>query len=963
MTAKIRVYELAKELNIDNKVAMTKLKAMGFEVASHQSTLSLEQAEKLRADIKGAVAPSAAKPTAAGAPKVVLRRRKAEEPAAETAPAEQVAEQAAPVQEAPAVVPQAPQVVAERDTKSSAETRDSGATAASPSPVVSSVEPAAEVSASSLHGATRQEVVSRSSTSSSPAPTTTTQTPPSGEASATGSAATGAAAAEVRRRQIAGGATIVRRATPEEIEASRQAQESSRRTIRKEDSRGTRVTGLGLLSERTPSSGPYAPGAMGGFDESAPDDVFAARRRDGTKDRSRLTAEEEEAAAAAAKLKKARRTGAGLHLRALLNQIDDGSEGEEIPDGESSAESSSAPQQVRTTVYTPSAPRGRREAKRRKDLRKTQITTPRAAYRVVKMSDQIQVGDLARQMSVKAADIIKKLMAQGMMATITQSLDVDTATLLAQEFGFGIESTVKTIEDILGDAGRKEAATGMKSRPPIVTVMGHVDHGKTSILDAIREANVAAGEAGGITQHIGAYTAERNGKKIAFLDTPGHEAFSAMRARGAKLTDIVVLVVAADDGVMPQTVEAVSHAKAANVPLIVAINKIDKPTKNLDRVYSELTEHGVQSEEWGGDTQFVKVSALQKIGINELLEAILLQSEVLELKATEEGKASGTVIEAHLDKGRGPVATVMVTSGTLRAGDFIVAGTKMGRVRAMHDHLGRSVEFATPATPVEIIGLSGVPEAGDRMDAVEDERTAREASEWRIDQDLKRGGVKSSAASLSDLLGKIQSDEQAEVALIIKADTQGSIEAVCESVQKLSTPRVSNRIIHRGVGGVTESDITLAAASKAVVIGFNVRAVRGLDEHAEQLGVPLKYFSIIYELVDAVKAVMAGKLPPIVKEVVIGHAEVRQAISVPKIGTIAGSFVLDGKIMRGSLVRLLRDSIVIYSGKLGSLRRFKDDVREVQTGYECGIGIEGYNDIKVGDVVEVYTLEESAATL
>jgi translation initiation factor IF-2 len=554
-------------------------------------------------------------------------------------------------------------------------------------------------------------------------------------------------------------------------------------------------------------------------------------------------------------------------------------------------------------------------------------------------------------------------MGMGLMVTMNQELDVDTATLIASEYGFELKNKEKTAEDVLSQVISTGTVGGTEERPPIVTIMGHVDHGKTSLLDAIRSAKVAAGEAGGITQHIGAYTVDYNKKKIAFLDTPGHEAFSAMRSRGASLTDIVVLVVAADDGVMPQTVEAINHAKAAGVPIIVAVNKIDKPSTNLDRLFSQLAEHGIQSEEWGGENQFVKTSALQKIGIDELLDAILLQSEVLDLKANHSGPATGAVVEAHLDKGRGPVATIMVQTGTLEVGQYVVAGREFGRVRAMIDHRGEKITSAGPSTPVEVVGLGGVPGAGDRVNMVADERTAREVVSIRDEQERKKHVGKSSAASLADLLAKVQTSDRPELAVIVKADVQGSLEAVCEAVSKLSSDKVSNRIVHRAVGGISESDLTLAMTTGAVLVGFNVRAARGLDDIADKNGVVIRYFSIIYELVDAVKAIMAGKLPPIVTENILGHAEVRQTINVPKIGTIAGSAVLDGKITRQSKLRLIRDSVVIYNGRISSLRRFKDDVREVAQGYECGIGIDGYADIRVGDVIEAYELQETAPTL
>jgi translation initiation factor IF-2 len=649
-----------------------------------------------------------------------------------------------------------------------------------------------------------------------------------------------------------------------------------------------------------------------------------------------------------------------LNLRSLLNQADS-LDDEAEPEVE--AEPVPEVEDRRRTVYTPQASHRKKDIKRRKDLKKTQLTTPRASYRVVKMGSEITVGELARQLSVKATDLIKKLMGQGVMATINQPVDFDTATLIASEYSFEVKSNVVSIEDILSDKRKAHDTAELVERPPIVTIMGHVDHGKTSILDAIRKAKVAASEAGGITQHIGAYTVEKDGRRIAFLDTPGHEAFSSMRARGAKVTDIVVLVVAADDGVMPQTVEAISHARAGGVPIIVAINKIDKPNKNLDRINAELAEHGIQSEEWGGENQFVKVSALQGIGIDDLLEAILLQSEVLELKSPLDVPASGVVVEAHLDKGRGPVATIMVQKGILRVGDHVVVGTAVGRVRAMSDHTGKRLKEAGPSTPVEVVGLSSVPMAGDQVDAVEDEKTSREVADWRKDIEMRQAQSRSSAASLDQLLAKVKAADTPEVPVIIKADTQGSVEAIAEAITKLNSDRVRNRIVHKAVGGINESDITLAATSGAVICGFNVRAARGLDDMAEKQGTLIKYFSVIYDIVDTLKSVMAGKLPPIQKEVIQGHAEVRQTIKVPKFGIVAGTSVLDGKITRNAQLRLIRNDVVIYSGKIGSLRRFKDDVREVAQGYECGIGIEGFNDIREGDVIETFIIEEHAPVL
>ncbi len=983
MSVKIRVYELAKELSIDNKVAVTKLKSMGIEVGSHQSTLSGEEAERLRSALRGEEeSKPAASAAGGGRPTVVIRRRKAElapEPVVEVAAPEEETPQAeaAPIPEvhvAPAPVsvqviePEVHQVVAEIPAPAPAEVDLPDA----PEVVIShAAEEAPEQIIPEPEAEAEAEIENAIEAPAKPAPVV-----PVPES-----------AVDQRRRSIAvaASATIIRRASPEEVAAAsaareQQAASTRTRTMRREDSRGTRVTGMGLLHDRAqqqaaaaaaagtsgaaPSGAPRAPsaprapgaaaapGAAGAAGATTEVDAFGVRRRPVGEVRDRRAEEEEEIARI--KAAKNRRANATLNVRALLNQAEE-------PDGDVDQVAAPTAGEVQPRVFTPGGPRSRRDARRRKDLKRTQMTTPRASYRVVEMGETIQLGELAKQMSIKASELIKKLMAQGTMMTINADVDSDTASILAADFGFEVKVKIATIDDIL--ARSRDESLVLAHRAPIVTIMGHVDHGKTSILDAIRESKVASGEAGGITQHIGAYQIEKNGKKITFLDTPGHEAFSSMRARGASLTDIVILVVAADDGVMPQTIEAVNHARAANVPVIVAINKIDKPNKNFDRINSELAEHGIQSEEWGGENQFVKVSALQKIGLDELLEAILLQAEVLDLKARATGIATGTVVEAHLDKGRGPVATVMVREGMLKTGDFIVAGLRSGRVRAMADHRGKILKEAGPATPVQVIGLDGVPDAGDQVDSVMDDRQAREIMAFRQDQIRKSSVVKSSAASMEDLLGKIQTADKYEVALIIKGDTQGSVEAVSESILKLSTPRVVNRIIHKAVGGITESDITLASASKAIILGFNVRAGRGLQEGADKDGIPIKYFSIIYELVDAVKAIMAGKLPPVISEVVIGHAKVRQLISVPKIGTIAGCAVTDGKITRNALVRLIRNDIVIYTGKLGSLRRFKDDVREVANGYECGIGIQGYQDLRDNDVIEAYTLEETVATL
>ncbi|MGZ3708096.1 MAG: translation initiation factor IF-2, partial [Bdellovibrionota bacterium] len=591
-----------------------------------------------------------------------------------------------------------------------------------------------------------------------------------------------------------------------------------------------------------------------------------------------------------------------------------------------------------------------------KQLNRTQITETKAAKRVVEMQETISVQELASQLSVKATDVIRKLMSMGTMASINQAIDFDTATLVANEYKYEVRNVAYKEEEVIGvSTDKTEELIG---RPPVVTIMGHVDHGKTTLLDSIREANVAGGEAGGITQHIGAYTVEKNGKLITFIDTPGHEAFTVMRARGANVTDIVILVVSADDGVMPQTREALSHAQAAKVPIIVAVNKIDKPGANPEKIKQTLAELNLLAEDWGGDTQFVPVSALKKTNIDKLLDAILLQAEILDLKANPDAQASGTVLEARLEKGKGPVVSVLVSRGTLKVGDAIVSGQFAGKVRAMQDDKGRNVKEVTPGIAAEVQGFEGVPNAGDVFNAPPTESDAREIAQNRIDKARdKATNAAPGKVSLDALFSKIQAGDVKELNVILKADVFGSVEAIRDSLVKLSTEKVKVKVIHAAPGGITESDVLLATASGAIIIGFNVRPETKARQVAESEHVEIKSYSIIYEVMDDVTKAMTGLLDKKKVEKFLGRAEVRQTFSVPKIGTIAGSAVIDGKITRGAQVRLLRESRVIYEGKLSSLKRFKDDAKEVATGFECGIGIENYNDLKPGDIIEAFQIE------
>lgn len=593
--------------------------------------------------------------------------------------------------------------------------------------------------------------------------------------------------------------------------------------------------------------------------------------------------------------------------------------------------------------------------------KKTLITTPKPIKRVIRIAEAIMVSELAKRMGVKATEVIKKLMEVGTVATINQTIDVDLASLVSGEFEYEVEKVSLEREDLL--ERKEDTPEQLKSRPPVVTIMGHVDHGKTLLLDAIRKTNVVEGEAGGITQHIGAYDVRLDRGHIVFIDTPGHAAFTAMRARGAQVTDIVVLVVAADDGVMPQTIEAINHARAANVPIIVAINKIDKPNINVDKVKRGLAEHELIAEEWGGNTIFAEVSAKEKIGITELLELILIQAEVLELKANPDKLARGTIIESRLDRGRGVMATVLVQEGTLRVGDSFITGMNYGRVRAIINDRGQKIQQAGPSMPVEVIGFTGLPGAGEALIVLDDERIAKQIGMYRQEKKRGRELAKSSKVSLEELYTRIQEGDVQELSIIVKADVQGSMEAVSSFLGKLSTDSVKVNVVHGGVGGISETDVNLATASNAIIIGFNVRPGLKALQLAEQEGVDIRAYSVIYDAINDVQKAMEGLLKPTLKEVITGRAEIRATFNIPKVGTIAGSHVVDGKMARGSRIRLIRNDVVLHEGRISSLKRFKEDVKDVQQGYECGIGIDNFNDVKEGDIIESYEYEEVSPSL
>ena len=603
-------------------------------------------------------------------------------------------------------------------------------------------------------------------------------------------------------------------------------------------------------------------------------------------------------------------------------------------------------------------PSNKRRQEERDKMQRLQLEIARKQQLKVEIPEEISVGELASRMKKSAAEVIKQLMKMGVFASVSEIIDYDTAALVAMELGCKVEKEViVTVEERLID-DHEDKPEDLVPRAPVVVVMGHVDHGKTSLLDYIRHANVVSGEAGGITQHIGAYTVEINGSPITFLDTPGHEAFTSMRARGAMVTDIAILVVAADDGIMPQTVESINHAKAAGIPVVVAINKMDTVGANPERIKQQLTEYDLVSEEWGGDTIIVPISAKTGMGIPDLLENLVVQAEVLELSANPNRAAKGTVIEARLDKGRGPIMTVLVQNGTLKLGDIIIAGTAVGRVRTMINDKGQRVSEAGPSTPVEISGLSEVPSAGDVFNAVGDERMARELAEERRISQSGNAMPGTKKVSLEDLFSQIQAGEMKTLNLIVKADVQGSAEAVKSSLEKISNDEVRVKVIHSAVGAINESDVMLAATSGAIIVGFNVRPDNAARDSAARSNVDMRMYRVIYDCINEIEAAMKGMLAPKFKEVVIGHAEVRETYKVSKVGTVCGCYCTDGKIQRGCDVRVLRDNIVIHEGSLASLRRFKDDVKEVASGYECGMQVEKFNDIKIGDIIECFVMEQ-----
>ncbi len=867
--AKIRVYELARELNMTNKVLIEQLRENGYEVKSHMSAFEEEEVDAIKKALRGrktedvAVEVTRVKPT-------VIRRRKKQTPEAtpieEAEESPETAEAAEPAEEAPEV--EAP----------------------------SGPEPE-EVQQPEKHEAARGETVEA--------------------AEAPVEAETGPAVQEPQEPS----ADAEPEPAPVETEKETKEKPAKKKKGKKEHPAKIIKLPAAPPPERVKPSEPEP--------EPAPESPKTAALEPEKLDRRGRKKTEEPS-----RDKKFFKKKISFRRKEVV-------EGQDLYD-EAKARGK----------------KGRKAAKAKPAKgQKTQITTPKAIKRRIKIDEAIMLSDLAKRMGIKAGDMIKKLMAMGVMATVNQTIDFETASLVAAEFGYEVEKAAFEEEAVLSATSEDEAGERV-TRYPVVTIMGHVDHGKTSLLDVIRKTHVTETEAGGITQHIGAYCVPTASGLISFLDTPGHEAFTAMRARGAGVTDIVVLVVAADDGVMPQTIEAINHSRAAGVPIIVAVNKIDKANADPEKVIRQLAESGLMPEDWGGDTIFVHVSAKQKTGIDELLEMILLQAEVLELKANPDKLARGHVIEAKLDSGRGPVATVLIQDGTLYTGQSVVCGVHYGKIRAMINDRGQHVASAGPSIPVELLGLSGVPVAGDEMVTLEDERAAKQVSEHRLGKQRALELAKSSRVSLESLFDKMKEEDVKELNLIIKADVHGSIEALKDSLTDLSTDEVKINVIHSATGTITESDVSLAAVSDAIILGFNVRPNAKVHEMAQEEHVDMRFYDVIYNAIKDIKDAIVGMMASTFEERLLGRAEVRQTFHVPKVGTIAGCYVTDGRIERNQSIRVLREGVIIYDGKIGSLRRYKEDVKEVATGYECGINVEKFNDIKVGDIMECYYLEE-----
>ncbi len=891
--AKIRVYELARELNMNNKELLDKIGSMDIEVKSHMSSLDDEMVTTIKTALFGKradlIEETRVKPT------VIRRRRKRVEVEPVESVAPEVQPEAAETEAVAAGQPEAPVAEAKKDAAEAEKASQEIVPEKEALPESPEEEPVAETAepAESVEAASPESDDASAAEAETPAP------------------AKKAKPAKKKKDKKEAPAKIIKlpvrpKAKPAEAEPKESEREAAKTKKRKAE-----VQKLPLP------------------DKAAPAEILPETEESKAKDKKKRRKRKDEESQDPRFFKKK----ISFRKKEVVEGVD---------------------------LYADIPRRGRKSRKTVKAAsvraQKPQITTPKAIKRRIKIDDSIVLADLAKRMGIKANEMIAKLMAMGVMATVNQTIDFETATLVAAEFEYEVERAAFEEETVIRI--EKDDPEKLAPRPPVVTIMGHVDHGKTSLLDVIRKSRVTEGEAGGITQHIGAYYVTTDKGQIVFLDTPGHEAFTAMRSRGAKVTDIVILVVAADDGVMPQTVEAINHAKAAEVPIIVAVNKIDKDNADPDRVYRELSEEGLVPEEWGGDTICVKVSAKTHQGLDDLLEMVLLQSEMLELKANPEKLASGHVVEAKLDAGRGPVATVLVQEGTLRTGAAVVCGVHHGKVRAMLDDMGVMVESAGPSIPVEVIGLSGVPLAGDELMSLDDEKSAKQVSMHRIQKQRSKELAKTSRLSLDRLYENLKAGETRDLNLIIKADVNGSIEALRDSLTKQSNDEVNINVVHAAAGTITESDVSLATVSDAIVIGFNVRPSQKVIDLAAEEHVDMRFYNVIYEVIKDIQDAIVGLMKSSFEERILGRAEVREVFQIPRIGAIAGCYVTDGKMERGQSVRVLRDGIVGYEGKIGSLRRYKDDAREVQSGYECGVGIDNFNDVKVGDILECYYLEE-----
>ncbi|MFO8048585.1 MAG: translation initiation factor IF-2 [Desulfosudaceae bacterium] len=903
--AKIRIYELARALNMTNKVLLEKLKQMGLEVKSHMSSLDKDTADKVRQEVFGAQSTQADVIEQKRVGSTIIRKRRQKTRPAETTPEEapEGTGETAPEQETTTAAPS-------REAEELTEPADEEAASLAPE------------SAESDKSAESDEMAEATETTAESVPDQEKETQEAAEQEAVTTEPDATASTTADETEATAEAK-----EPDSSEPASEAKKKKAKTKKQEAARIIKFPEKPAVTTE-PRKTVSKPSAK--TEPTAPP-----------------TQEDKDQKPSKKARKKRKKTEETTTDEARVEKKKSSFKRREVVEG--------------AALYD-SRPRGRNRKKGKGKTRvpgseKTQITTPKAIKRRIKIDESITVAELAKRMGIKASEIISKLMGLGVMATVNQAIDYDTAALVATEFEYEVERASLAEEEILNTAS-EDAPETLQHRAPVVTIMGHVDHGKTSLLDVIRKSHIADGEAGGITQHIGAYKVATDKGAVVFLDTPGHEAFTSMRSRGAQATDIVVLVVAADDGVMPQTVEAINHSRAANVPILVAVNKIDKDNADLERVKRELAEHDLISEEWGGETIFVNVSAKQQIGINDLLDMIILQSEMLELKANPDKFAKGLVIESKVDPGRGPVATVLIQEGTLKVGEAVVCGIYHGKIRAMLNDIGAMIDLAGPSTPVEILGLGGVVNAGDEFIALQDEKNARMVSENRYQKQRTKDLARSTKVSLENFFEQMQAGDVSHLNIIIKTDVNGSCEAIEDALKKISAEDVAIDIIHAGAGTITESDVALASASNAIILGFNVRASSKVKTVASEEHVDIRYYNVIYDLIEDVKEAVTGLMSPKYEERVLGRAEVRELFVIPKKGTIAGCLVVEGTITRNRKIRVIRDGVVIYEGLVGSLRRFKEDAREVKNGFECGIGVDNFNDLKVNDVLECFYYEE-----